>query len=246
MLGRDATEDRVKSIATAEPITTKTLNPGDAPMARSVRRAVHPISKRLEAVRELHGISLAEFRKQLYEGHGESYSYQTIQNYHYDREPPVRYLVRVADIFGVSLIQLATGKEERSLFQGEPDPEFAGPFEEYDARLRQTRFVGPLEQAAPWATGIRQLASEMAPKVRFGIGSLEKGLAGVADVTESLDSIYAGAWVDIRQLIVALGGRDDFTIDQQLRFAAAMVTATRAMLGDRGMPGIDVIEEETT
>jgi len=61
---------------------------------------------RLERVRKEAGLSLKDFWKEV--GSGKVCSYQSAQNYHYDREPPVGYLVAVSRSFGVTVEWLTT------------------------------------------------------------------------------------------------------------------------------------------
>ena len=61
---------------------------------------------RLERVRKETHLSLNEFWKEL--GGEEVCSYQSAQNYHYDRDPPVAYLVAVSKSFGATVEWLAT------------------------------------------------------------------------------------------------------------------------------------------
>lgn len=69
-----------------------------------------PYAVRLEQLREELGIaSLQEFVDTL-NGRGEEVPYATARRYHRDREPPVSYLVSVADVFGARIEWLVTGK----------------------------------------------------------------------------------------------------------------------------------------
>jgi len=61
---------------------------------------------RLEQVRKEAGLSLKDFWKEV--GGEKVCSYQSAQNYHYDREPPVAYLVAVSRSFRVTVEWLAT------------------------------------------------------------------------------------------------------------------------------------------
>ena len=71
------------------------------------------ISRRLEEVRAHTGYpSLRSFWARLAEDWTDEkarVSYEAARNYHYDRDPPVSYLVRVSEVFNVSLEYLATG-----------------------------------------------------------------------------------------------------------------------------------------
>ena len=101
-------------------------------MRRPSRPAPAPktaMGRRLEEVRAHTGYpSLRSFWARLDEGWEEEdgrVSYEAARNYHYDRAPPVSYLVRVSDVFNVSLEWLAT---EKGPFEGGP------PVEDYVAR----------------------------------------------------------------------------------------------------------------
>lgn len=74
---------------------------------------------RLEFVRsKVQCNTLRDFWRELTRGEYEI-SYEAIRNYHYDREPPVDYLVQVSNVFDVNLRWLATGA-------GQPWPEEPG------------------------------------------------------------------------------------------------------------------------
>jgi hypothetical protein len=67
------------------------------------------VPQRLEAVRaRARCATLREFWRELTKG-AYKVSYEAVRNYHNDRDPPVEYLVHVAQAFGVSLEWLATG-----------------------------------------------------------------------------------------------------------------------------------------
>lgn len=76
------------------------------------RRRSHPETRtagRLEFVRsKVQCTTLREFWRELTKKDYEI-SYEAVRNYHYDREPPVDYLVQVSTIFDVNLRWLATG-----------------------------------------------------------------------------------------------------------------------------------------
>lgn len=90
-------------------------------MAVQRRRSV-PETKtasRLEFVRtKVQCTTLREFWRELTKADYDI-SYEAVRNYHYDREPPVDYLVQVSTTFDVNLTWLATG-------QGQPWPEEPG------------------------------------------------------------------------------------------------------------------------
>ena len=68
-------------------------------------------SRRLELVRErVQCATLRDFWREITKDAGYRVSYEAVRNYHNDRDPPVDYLVRVADVFGVDLHWLATGR----------------------------------------------------------------------------------------------------------------------------------------
>ncbi len=69
------------------------------------------VSSRLELVRErVQCATLRDFWRLLTRDTPYRVSYEAVRNYHHDRDPPVDYLVRVADVFGVDLGWLATGR----------------------------------------------------------------------------------------------------------------------------------------
>lgn len=108
---------------------------------RQAPKPVTQMARRLEAVRERAGIpSLRAFHAKLVEGRREEdgrefvegwkdkdgrVSYEAVRNYHYDREAPVAYLVRVAKVFGVRLPYLVandgamTNEEEQAATDAE-------------------------------------------------------------------------------------------------------------------------------
>lgn len=96
----------------------------------------HGVSRRLEEVRIRTGRrTLRDFWREV-TGDGEfRVSYEAVRNYHTDRDPPVDYLVRVADRFGASLDWLATGR-------GQPWPS--------DPQIRKTA------ESAPEGAGIAE------------------------------------------------------------------------------------------
>ena len=87
--------------------TKQAPRPGPAPKTE--------MAQRLEHVRKMRGIpTLSEFHRKLIEPRDEGdafqVSYAAARNYHYDRDAPASYLVRVADVFGVRLRWLLTGE----------------------------------------------------------------------------------------------------------------------------------------
>jgi hypothetical protein len=73
------------------------------------------IPARLEQIRNKHGVkSLSDFHERLMERRGEKdtfdVSYSAVRNYHADRDPPLAYLRRVAEVFGEDLGWLVTGR----------------------------------------------------------------------------------------------------------------------------------------
>ena len=81
-----------------------------------------PVAERLEHVREIRGVpTLSEFHRKLLERRGEDdnfqVSYAAARNYHYDRDAPASYLVRVAEVFNVRLPWLLTGEGEPTEFE---------------------------------------------------------------------------------------------------------------------------------
>jgi len=123
---------------------------------RSTRPTPTPktdVARRLEDVRTLSGLpSLRSFWSKLVDGQAvaERVSYEAARNYHFDRDPPASYLVRVSQVFGVSLEWLLTGKGEvarptyyESVFRAQGRM----------ARQRARRLLGALDEGAyrSWA-----------------------------------------------------------------------------------------------
>ncbi|MGI9628452.1 MAG: hypothetical protein ACR2QM_16585, partial [Longimicrobiales bacterium] len=74
-------------------------------MAVQRRRAIPETqtASRLEFIRsKVHCSTLREFWRELTKDDYEI-SYEAVRNYHYDREPPVDYLVQVSTAFDVNL-----------------------------------------------------------------------------------------------------------------------------------------------
>lgn len=84
---------------------------GSSRPAASRRQATHTVSARLEQVRSrVKSPTLRDFWRELTESGEYKISYEAVRNYHADRDPPIDYLVRVSDVFQVSLPWLATGR----------------------------------------------------------------------------------------------------------------------------------------
>lgn len=70
-------------------------------------------ARRLEYVRHaVQCATLRDFWRRLVNGGDYEISYEAVRNYHSDRDPPVEYLIRVSEVFGVSLEWLATGQDQ--------------------------------------------------------------------------------------------------------------------------------------
>ena len=70
-------------------------------------------ARRLEYVRQaVQCQTLRDFWRRLIDGGEYEISYEAVRNYHSDRDPPVEYLIRVSEVFGVSLEWLATGNAQ--------------------------------------------------------------------------------------------------------------------------------------
>lgn len=86
-------------------------------------KAKDPVSDRLEHIRHKHGLTRRAFWLRLGEetdegrkvtwvgadGVREQASYSSVRYYHYDRTPPLSYLLRVSEVFNVKLTWLASG-----------------------------------------------------------------------------------------------------------------------------------------
>lgn len=77
---------------------------------RKPMKPIHPVSTRLEQVREHFGVAtVKDFWKELTQGRDYAVSYEAVRNYHFDREPPLDYLRQVHARFGVRLSWLVDG-----------------------------------------------------------------------------------------------------------------------------------------
>lgn len=216
------------------------------------------MSRRLEYVRTQFtgvAVSLAEFHRQL--GGKNFVSYQTVQNYHFDRDASVDYLARVAEFYSVDFEWLATGNGSASPWgtpglEGEidsttrtvlhhlTDPEEREAAEAYEARIAETNFVGPLNDgmlshvvdAFTEALDERRPIEDMLPMELSAWN--ERSL----EVIVALDRILETAWESAiclvsQQLLIE---RSDLTIDQQTRFGHAMMLAVLELLPERDLP----------
>jgi hypothetical protein len=69
-----------------------------------------PVARRLEHIRDTSGVeTLLDFHERITKGGKFKVSYSAVRNYHFDRDPPLDYLERVADEFGVRLAWLTAG-----------------------------------------------------------------------------------------------------------------------------------------
>ncbi len=85
--------------------------PTGSPEAPAKSDSRSPVSARLEMVRErVQCATLRDFWREVTRDTTYRVSYEAVRNYHHDRDPPVEYLVRVVDVFGVDLSWLATGR----------------------------------------------------------------------------------------------------------------------------------------
>ena len=227
-------------------------------MARQVRRSKKEMSRRLEYVRtEFTSVaySLAEFHRLL--GGKEFVSYQTVQNYHFDRDASVEYLRRVAEFFSVDFEWLATGTGKATQWgtpglEGEidpstrmvvhhlTDPEEREASEAYEGHIAKAKFLGPLMKSSlsnvvdgfPDALDERRSIEEMQPKELSEWK--ERDLRVILALDRLLDTSWQGA---LGLLSQELGlEREDLSIDQQVRFGHTMILAILALLPERDLP----------
>jgi hypothetical protein len=125
---------------------------------RQAPRAVTEMARRLEDVRERFGVpSLRAFHAQLDVGWKEGdgrVSYEAVRNYHYERDAPVAYLARVAEVFGVRLPYLVAGdgpmtEEEERAHAAEPPTSWSWPWEDVHVGV-----TGGFGEGADWVLGI--------------------------------------------------------------------------------------------
>jgi hypothetical protein len=226
-------------------------------MARRDRKATGEISRRLEYVRtEFTSIryTLADFHRVL--GGRDLVSYQTVQNYHFDRDASVQYLAAVAEVFSVDLDWLATGKGTPSPWgtpglEGEIDPatrvvldSLTDPEEraltaEQERRLSALKFLGPL-RGSVIDHGVSSFADALDERrspedMRM---TMDDWRARNLRVIQGLDSVLATTWetaLDLLRQEIALEA-GDLTVDQQTRFAHGLILAVLAMLPERDIP----------
>ena len=227
-------------------------------MARQVRRATGEMSRRLEYVRtQFTGVpvSLAEFHRQL--GGKDFVSYQTVQNYHFDRDASVEYLARVAQFYSVDFEWLATGNGSASPWgtpglEGEldsttrtvlhhlTDPEEREAAEAYEAQIAETNFVGPLNDgmlshvidAFTEAIDERRPMEDMQP-MELSTWK-ERNLQVILELDRMLEAAWESAVCLVSQELPI--ERADLTIDQQTRFGHAMMLAVLEVLPERDLP----------
>jgi hypothetical protein len=227
-------------------------------MARQVRKAKGEMSRRLEYVRTQFtgaAVSLAEFHRQL--GGKDFVSYQTVQNYHFDRDASVEYLARVADFYSVDFEWLATGNGSASPW-GTPglvgeidpstrkvvhhltDPEEREMTKAYEARIASTSFIGPLQDgmlarvidAFTEALDERRPIEEMLPMEMSAWN--DRNLRVILSLDRLLHSAWKSAMCLVNQELPT--EETDLTIDQQLRFGHAIILAVLELLPERDLP----------
>lgn len=217
--------------------------------ARLTREPEGDMGKRLETVRLRAGLTLADFHRRL--GGSEFCSYQTVQNYHFDRQPSVQYLVRVADVFEEDLTWLATGQRGAADVTGRIRellrlPEFKAKTEAHVQFLDdETRFLGPLRATVP--AGLMQIvfsahariASHLSPGDR-----LTEQDYHLEDFTRQFDSVLTNTWFQLSEVLdTQIRDRASPTIDQQLRYVEQMRDVLLSLLPDRGIPAVTISEQ---
>lgn len=234
-----------------------TVRSKEGEMARRDRKAIGEMSRRLEYVRtQFTSIrySLADFHRIL--GGKDFVSYQTVQNYHFDRDASVEYLAAVAETFSVDLRWLATGKgtptpwgtpglegeidtTTRVVLHSLTDPEERELAAEYERRLGGMRFLGPLrESMADHIVNAFTDALDERRAPEDELMTMDDYRARNLRVIEGLDWVLSATWDNafalLRQEISIEAAQ--LTVDQQTRFIQAVVTAILAMLPDRDLP----------
>ena len=224
-------------------------------MAQQVRRARGAMSQRLEYVRNeftSESYSLAEFHRLL--GGKDFVSYQTVQNYHFDRDASVQYLAAVAEEFAIRLEWLATGKGSPSIWgtpgtEGEidslvhhhlTDPEEKELSAAYEARISETKFLGPLTETiidnivSAFTSALDERRSFEGVEAMTVSDWQEKDIPAIL----ALDRILAETWESALSLLGRELGIEpgDLTIDQQIRFAQGVILAMLALLPERDLP----------
>jgi hypothetical protein len=227
-------------------------------MARQVRRAKGEMSRRLEYVRTQFtgmAVSLAEFHRQL--GGKDFVSYQTVQNYHFDRDASVEYLARVAEFYSVDFEWLATGNGSASPWgtpglEGEldpstrtvvhhlTDPEEREATKAYEARIAKTDFIGPLREGmfARVIDAFTEALDERRPSEDMQPMEMRAWNDRHLRVILALDRILEVAWESAtclvsQELPIEEG---DLSLDQQVRFGHAMILAVLEVLPERDLP----------
>lgn len=227
-------------------------------MARPVRKATGEMSRRLEYVRtQFTGVSysLAELHRLL--GGGDFVSYQTVQNYHFDRDASVQYLAEVAEVFSVNLQWLATGKgsaspwgtpgvegdidaSTRTVLHYMPDPEAREIDDAYQELIAESKFLGPL-----WETMIQNVVSgftdeldELRSPEESQPNTMIEWKERDLRVILTLDRILGDSWEGALGLLGQELGIETvhLTIDQQIRFAHGMILAILTLLPERDLP----------
>lgn len=106
------------------------------------------IGERLEHVREhiAEAPNLRDFWRRLLEHEdppiSEPFSYDAVRTWHADREPPISYVTRVAEVFDMTLHWLLTGRDPMTV-QAALDNHFREVEREVARRLEEEREEGP-------------------------------------------------------------------------------------------------------
>ena len=220
-------------------------------MGRKKRKPQKGMARRLQAVVSMSGLTLKAFHEKLVEDGEYSVAYQSVQNYHFDRDAPAHYLARVATVFGSDLVYLVTGK------RGGADDWNVVKWEDWIRLAGQTmpdlRFFGPFSQTGlgrghhlmPFVTEFRHWSGRPTLFQDYpGEGSLtneemENIIRETQETYRLMDDVFADAWEGMRNIVAHEFGpavADNLTLDQQTRFIDAMQLALTSLFPDHGHP----------
>lgn len=169
------------------------------------------MAKRLERVRTLKGIaSLKDFWKALGGKEGAGCGYEAVRFYHFDREAPVSYLSRVAQVFPeFSREWLLTGEGDELRAAAAPEL-LSDDADPVGATLQQTFPLHAIVSVGA-REAIRSTANRMAFRALKDYPLPARGRAGVAAYTKAHDDAVATATRVIAQAL--MGGLQPFVGD---------------------------------
>ncbi len=176
-------------------------------------------AKRLEDVRETVGISLRAWWQRLREGGDFDLSYESVRQYHQDREPTVSYLARVSSCIGVSLVWLVTGEGSRWA-------------EMQEERGELERFMLDLKAAHPELDGVHPDAYGKLSSLLVHVGA-----ASPAEWSEGLpDDLSQLADEVARWVLAPLKAIDPEGVgwNQRMAYFQALLAAIQAIIPEPG------------